>query len=327
MQMEYPDFTREDFLRWCGEARPAAERNYFACFSTLWGGRITTDPALMQIPLDDHLVHRADGLFETMRVDDGAMYRWPAHFARLAAGAEAVRMPLPWSEGEMAEIMSAVLRRGGKRDALMRLFVSRGGGGHTAGRRECAGPHLWILAVRRAPNFMDAHPEGGKAVTSAVPVKPGIFARVKSVGYLPNALMAEEAHLAGADFALAYDDDGFLAEMQTENCGIVDAAGVLRVPREEHVLRGTTLQRVLEIAEEAVVAPGLVRGVGRSDISRREVERARELLVFGTTPVVTAAVSLDGRPVADGRPGPVARALYEAMKHDMRSPANLLRLA
>ena len=325
--MEIGDFSREDFLRWCDGPRPACEKNYYACFSTLWGNRIATDPALMQIPLDDHMVHRADGLFETMRVDDGAMYRWDAHFARLAAGAEAVRMPLPWSRADMTEIMREVLRRGGKRDALIRLFVSRGGGGHTAGRAECQGPHLWILAVRRAPNFMDAHPEGAKAVTSAVPVKPGLFARVKSVGYLPNALMAEEAKARGADFALAYDEDGFLAEMQTENCGIVSADGLLQVPREEHILRGTTMQRVLEIAEEAVVAPGLVKRVERADIPREAVETAKELLVFGTTPVVTAAVSLDGKPVGDGKPGPVARALYKAMKRDMRDPANLTRLA
>ncbi|MBQ7251960.1 MAG: aminotransferase class IV [Kiritimatiellae bacterium] len=325
--MEIGEFSREDFLRWCDAPRPAAEQNYYACFSTLWGNRIATDPALMQIPLDDHMVHRADGLFETMRVDDGAMYRWDAHFARLAAGAEAVRMPLPWSRNEMTEIIREVLRRGGKRDALIRLFVSRGGGGHTAGRAECQGPHLWILAVRRAPDFMDAHPEGAKAVTSAVPVKQGFFARVKSVGYLPNALMAEEAKAKGADFALAYDGDGFLAEMQTENCGIVSADGVLQVPREEHILRGTTMQRVLEIAEEAVVVPGLVKRVERADIPREAVETAKELLVFGTTPVVTAAVSLDGKPVGAGKPGPVARALYEAMKRDMRDPANLTRLA
>jgi branched-chain amino acid aminotransferase len=324
--MQIGEFSREDFLRWCDGPRPAAEKNYYACFSTLWGNRIATDPALMQIPLDDHMVHRADGLFETMRVDDGAMYRWDAHFTRLAAGAEAVRIPLPWGKDEMAEIMAEVLRRGGKRDALIRLFVSRGGGGHTANRSECAGPRLWILAVRRAPNFMDAHPEGAKAVTSTVPVKQGFFARVKSVGYLPNALMAEEAKAQDADFALAYDEDGFLAEMQTENCGIVSADGVLQVPREEHILRGTTMQRVLEIAEEAVVAPGLVKRVERADIPREAVENARELLVFGTTPVVTSAVSLDGHPVSDGKPGPVAHALYEAMKRDMRSPANLTRL-
>ena len=325
--MQIGAFSREDFLRWCDGPRPACEKNYYACFSTLWGNRIATDPALMQIPLDDHMVHRADGLFETMRVDDGAMYRWDAHFARLAAGAEAVRMPLPWSRSEMTEIMREVLRRGGKRDALIRLFISRGGGGHTAGRAECQGPHLWILAVRRAPNFMDAHPEGAKAVTSAVPVKPGLFARVKSVGYLPNALMAEEAKARGADFALAYDEDGFLAEMQTENCGIVSADGVLQVPKESHILRGTTMQRVLEIAEEAVVAPGVVKRVERADIPRQAVEAAKELLVFGTTPVVTAATSLDGKPIGEGKPGPVARALYEAMKRDMRDEKNLTRLA
>jgi branched-chain amino acid aminotransferase len=321
-----PRFDAEAFRAWCKNTAHPWFGRYCAMYSS-WFGGIATDPHLMLIPVDDHMVHRGDGLFETMRCDDGAVYRLDAHFDRLFAGAERVRMPIPWSRAEMTDIMRQVLAAGGKRDALIRLFVSRGPGGHTANPAECEGPQLWILAIRRGPNFMDAHPEGARVVPSGIPAKSGFFPRVKSVNYLPNALMFMEASAAGADFALGFDAEGFMAELPTENAGIVTRDGVLCVPRPEHVLRGTTMARALELAREELVPAGVLRGVEERDVARAEVDAAAELLVFGTTPIVTAGVEWDGRPVGAGRPGPVWRALHAAMRRDMRDPARLTALA
>ena len=41
-----------------------ARANYLAFYSSRLGG-ITTDPALMVVPMDDHLVHRGHAVFDT----------------------------------------------------------------------------------------------------------------------------------------------------------------------------------------------------------------------------------------------------------------------
>jgi branched-subunit amino acid aminotransferase/4-amino-4-deoxychorismate lyase len=59
------------------------------------------------------------------------------------------------------------------------------------------------------------------------------------------------------------------------------------------------------------------------DVPRVELEKAAEMLVFGTTPHVTAVTEFAGRPVGDGKPGPVWRELSRIFEEDLRNPAML----
>ena len=316
------DFGQRDFAAFCRANRPAYHAGYYAMYSSWWDG-ITTDPNLMVVPADDHMVHRGDGLFETFKCVDGAIYNLAAHLDRLEGGARTIALELPWSRADFERIVGAVLRAGGRRDALVRVFVSRGPGGHSANPYECPRPLLMVLAIRLPPPFMELHPEGAKVGVSGVPHKDGFFAQVKSVNYLPNVLMKKQAVDAGLDFMLGFDKNGHMTELPTENFGIVTAGGVLRVPKPEHILLGTTMLRVLELARRQLVPAGVLAGVEEADVPRAELEQAAEMLVFGTTPNVTAVTEFAGRPVGDGRPGPVCRELSRIFEDDLRNPEML----
>ena len=316
------DFGQRDFAAFCRANRPAYHAGYYAMYSSWWDG-ITTDPNLMVVPADDHMVHRGDGLFETFKCVDGAIYNLAAHLDRLEGGARTIALELPWSRADFERIVGAVLRAGGRRDALVRVFVSRGPGGHSANPYECPRPLLMVLAIRLPPPFMELHPEGAKVGVSGVPHKDGFFAQVKSVNYLPNVLMKKQAVDAGLDFMLGFDKNGHMTELPTENFGIVTAGGVLRVPKPEHILLGTTMLRVLELARRQLVPAGVLAGVEEADVPRAELEQAAEMLVFGTTPNVTAVTEFAGRPVGDGRPGPVWRELSRIFEDDLRNPEML----
>ena len=319
------DFSGSDFVEFCRTNRPAYHAQYYAMYSSWWDG-ITTDPNLMVVPVDDHMVHRGDGLFETCKCVDGAVYNLDAHLARLEGGAHAISLPLPWSRAEICRIAGDVLRAGGRRDALVRIFVSRGPGGHSANPYECPKPLLMILSIRLPPPFMVAHPEGAKVGVSGVPAKSGFFAQVKSVNYLPNVLMKKQAVDAGVDFMLGFDANGHMTELPTENFGIVTTGRVLRVPRPDHILPGTTMLRVMALAREKLVPSGVLAGVEEADVPRAELEKASEMLVFGTTPHVTAVTEFAGRPVNDGKPGPVWRELSRVFEEDLKNPLQLTRL-
>ena len=316
------DFGTKDFADFCRANRPAYHAGYYAMYSSWWDA-ITVDPNLMVVPVDDHMVHRGDGLFETFKCVDGAVYNLEAHLDRLEGGAKAIALDLPWSRADVRRLVGEVLRAGRRRDALVRIFASRGPGGHSANPYECPRPLLLVLAIRLPPAFMEAHPEGAKVGVSSVPNKDGFFARVKSVNYLPNVLMKKQAVDAGVDFMLGFDKNGHMTELPTENFGIVTADRVLRVPKPEHILLGTTMLRVLDLAREQLVPAGILAGVAAADVPRAEVEKAAEMLVFGTTPNVTAVTEFAGRPVGDGQPGPVWRELSRAFEADMKNPRHL----
>lgn len=316
------DFGIKDFAEFGRTNRPPYHAGYYAMYSSWWDA-ITTDPNLMIVPVDDHMVHRGDGLFETFKCVDGAVYNLGAHLARLEGGAKTIALKMPWSREDIRQIVGAVLKAGGHRDALVRIFVSRGPGGHSANPYECPKPLLMVLAIRLAAPFMETHPEGAKVGVSGVPTKAGFFAQVKSVNYLPNVLMKKQAVDAGVDFMLGFDKNGHMTELPTENFGIVTAGRVLRVPKPEHILLGTTMLRVLQLAREQLVPAGILAGAEAADVPRAELEQAAEMLVFGTTPHVTAVTEFAGRPVGDGNPGPVWRALSRAFEADLRNPAML----
>lgn len=316
------DFGTKDFATFCREHRPGYHADYYAMYSSWWNG-ITTEPNLMVVPVDDHMVHRGDGLFETFKCVDGAVYNLEAHLARLENGAKAIALQMPWSRGDIRRIIGEVLKAGGRRDALIRIFVSRGPGGHSANPYECPEPLLMVLAIRLPPPFMASHPDGARVGVSAVPNKEGMFAQVKSVNYLPNVLMKKQAVDAGVDFMLGFDKDGHMTELPTENFGIVTTERVLKVPRPDHILAGTTMGRVLALARDHLVPAGVLAGVEEADVPRAELETAAEMLVFGTSPHVTAVTEFAGRPVGDGKPGPVWRELSRLFEADLKNPAML----
>lgn len=316
------DFGTKDFATFCREHRPGYHADYYAMYSSWWNG-ITTEPNLMVVPVDDHMVHRGDGLFETFKCVDGAVYNLEAHLARLENGAKAIALQMPWSRGDIRRIIGEVLKAGGRRDALIRIFVSRGPGGHSANPYECPEPLLMVLAIRLPPPFMASHPDGARVGLSAVPNKEGMFAQVKSVNYLPNVLMKKQAVDAGVDFMLGFDKDGHMTELPTENFGIVTTERVLKVPRPDHILAGTTMGRVLALARDHLVPAGVLAGVEEADVPRAELETAAEMLVFGTSPHVTAVTEFAGRPVGDGKPGPVWRELSRLFEADLKNPAML----
>lgn len=133
---------------------------------------------------------------------------------------------------------------------------------------------------------------------------------------MPNVLMAKEAVDSEVDFVAAYDENGNLAEGATENIGIVTSGGELLFPKAGHILRGTTMIRVAELAGK-LIQKGLLKKVEFRNISRRQVKSAKEILIVGTTPNVAFVKEYDGKKVGGGKAGPVFTALHKFLLDDI----------
>jgi branched-chain amino acid aminotransferase len=278
---------------------------------------ITTDPQVMTVPVDDHLVHRGDGVFESFKCVEGSIYNLSAHLERLAYSAEAIGLDIPYTRSRLVQIIVETIRAGGQRDALIRLLLSRGVGTMGINPAACSGEQLYVVVYPlNASGGVGAFSAGVHVVTSAIPPKPGFFARVKSCNYLPNVLMKKEALEADAAFSVSIDEQGCLGEGATENFGIVSADQRLLMPPPERVLAGTTAKRAMEAAE-VLVDEGLLAAAVYEPIPMEEVRRAKEMHVYGTTPNITPVITLDGAPVGDGKAGHIAQRLYEMMRVEM----------
>lgn len=310
-----PRLGAEDLLKRTERPPAPFQRAYHAMYSSVFGG-IVTEPRLMLVPVDDHLVHRGDGVFETFKCVGGGLYNMPAHLDRLRHSAQGVSLAVPWTREELSHVVVETVRAGGQRDCLVRILVSRGPGSLGISPYDCPEPALYVVVSQYKRPFMEEHPAGARVRSSRIPVKPRPFANIKSVNYLFNVLMKKEAVDAGVDFVVAFDTAGHLAEGPTENAGIVTRDGRLRVPRPDNILAGTTMLRVMALAE-TLVRSGELAAVEQADIPRDAVERAAEMLIFGTTPNVTAVVEFDGKPVGGGKPGPVFAKLARLLEDDI----------
>ena len=313
--MTVPVFSLQDMAARFENLRRPWHENYKAMYSTVLGG-IVTDPVLMAIPVDDHMVHRSDGVFDVFKCLGGRAYCQRQHLERLRQSAAALDLALPAEFEDIDEIIKATFQAGGYDNVYIRIMVSRGPGGFSTDPFECPASHLYVIAVRFKPVADEHYQKGVDIVTAPVPVKPPPYAGIKSVDYLTNVMVKKTALEAGVPFAVTWDEKGFLAEGSTENIILVSPDGELLAPEFDRVLKGITVTRALILAEQ-LVSEGLIKKVRNADIPRDLAARASEVMLCGTTMDVLPVTKWDGRPVGEGRPGPVAKRLLELMRGEM----------
>ena len=315
-------FLPEDWSKWSAKLRRPYQAGYFAMYSSLYDG-VVTDPLLMTLPLDDHMVHRGDGIFEAFKAVEGSIYNLKGHLERLANSARGLSLTVAWSFEEIERIVVETVKVGGRPDCMIRVFVSRGPGGFGVNPYECPASQLYVMVTALGTPFMQLHPEGARLKTSVVPAKTAEMANIKNCNYAPNVLMKKEAVDAKVDFTIGFDENGYLTEGSTENLGIVTRDGRLLFPHLDRILTGTTMLRAMELAK-ALIGKGILKSVAFADITHADMLAAAEVVVAGTTINIASAVELDGKPIADGKPGPVAAALDELLRRDMRENQGLL---
>jgi branched-chain amino acid aminotransferase len=304
-----------EWLARLSQARGGLSSTLYAMYSGLTGG-ITTDPALMMIPADDHLPQRGDGVFESLKCLNGQLYNADAHLARLELSCKGIGMEPPCPRAGLIQIVCDTIRAGGKRDCLIRVLVSRGTENMGIDPALCKGPVLYVVVYQYKARVENGRLKPARAGLSKVPIKPPHLATIKTCNYLPNVLMKLEANQRGLDFVISVDSNGNLGEGATENVGILTPDNELLMPMPDYVLSGTTARRALELAK-TLVAGGALKAAEYRDISPAQAAQAKEIFIFGTTTDVTSVIEWEGAPVGGGTPGPVAGKLLALLRSDM----------
>ena len=266
-------------------------------------GRLTHRNDAAVSPFDS-VVQGGDAVWEGLRLYHGRIFRLDEHLARLRRSAQALAFTqIPADEEIIAEIRRTLAANRMTDNVHIRLTLTRGVK-VTSGmdpRLNQSGPTLIVLPEHKPPVYDDS---GITLITSSVrrPTPDTLDPKIHHNNLLPSILAKVEANVAGADDAVMLDHRGFVAETNATNIFLV-AAGQLGTPSTAACPEGITRQTVVDLAAQA----GIETVVG--DFSLTQLYTADELFVTGTMGGLTPVLSLDGRRVGTGHPGPVTTKL------------------
>jgi 4-amino-4-deoxychorismate lyase len=316
-----PTLTLDEVIARLRALRTRQPVKYWAFYSSQLGG-IVTDPALMVVPFDDHMVHRGHGIFDTAAIEAGKIYDLEAHLDRFIRSAHNSKLKLP-ARDEMRDIIVRTAAASGTREGSIRYWASAGPGSLGLAPAAGAEPGFFVMISAGLGYPESWYTQGLRVMTTTYPIKPPLYAVTKSVNYLPNVLMQMEAQERGVDNGVFIDEAGNVGESSNMNVAFVTVDGTLQHPKFDHILSGCTSLRLLELATR-LQTTGVIKSIQVCDIPVAEARAAREMLLIGSSVKVAPIVEWDKKPIGDGKPGPIARALRELLQDDMRSATDRL---
>ena len=257
-------------------------------------------------PLDRGFLF-ADGIYEVAAVIDGKLVDSASHLARLRRSADALGIPVPLTDADIEAVQKDLIARNALNEGMIYLQLTRGAD-VTRDFLPSATlqPTLFLFAQDKP--FLNV-----PAVTTgiAVATMPDLrWARrdIKSVGLLAQAMAKQAAVAAGAQEAWMVED-GFVTEGASSTAFIVTDEGIVTRPYSHAVLAGCTGTALTALAQESGLA------VIRRPFTVAEALAAKEAFITSASTLCQSVVRIDGQPIGDGKPGPVAmrlRALYIA---------------
>jgi len=254
-----------------------------------------------RVPVLDRGFIFGDGVYELVPVYSRVPFRLDEHLARLERSLEAARIRNPHSRAEWRDIVLGLVAKQPFEDQGVYFQVTRG-----VAKRDHAFPKDAVPTV-----FMMSNPlstptpeavERGVSAVSAIDDR-WLHCDIKSISLIGNVLLRQISADAGGAETILFRN-GKLSEASASNVFAVKG-GVILSPAKSHlILPGITYDVVVEIATAAKLP------LEFRDLTQAEVRAADELWVTSSSKEVLAIVTLDGKPVGDGKPGPVFRQMH-----------------
>jgi D-alanine transaminase len=270
------------------------------------------------VHIEDRGYQYADAVYEVCEVSDGCLVDERRHLDRLERSLAELRIRAPMSRAALTAVLHQTVARNRVRDGFVYLQISRG----VARRDHFLPPPTLrpaVVVTARASDKAAAERTAQKGI-AVVTVPDNRWGRpdIKTVQLLPNSLAKQAAREAGASEAWFVDASGHVTEGGSTNAWIVTHDGRLVTRQADHsILRGVTRTGVMDLVKRRNLR------VEERPFTVEEARQAAEAFVTSASNPVTPVVRIDGHPVADGRPGPVALALRAAFHEvtEMSRPA------
>ncbi len=254
-----------------------------------------------RVPVLDRGFIFGDGVYELVPVYSRVPFRLDEHLARLERSLAAVRIRNPYGRAEWRDIILQLVAKQPFEDQGVYFQVTRG-----VARRDHAFPKDAAPTVFLMSNPLVTPPaelvERGAAAVTAVDDR-WLHCDIKSISLIGNCLLRQVSADAGAVETILLRA-GKLTEASASNVFVVERGVILSPPKSHLILPGITYDVIAELARGAGL-PFEIREVGEA-----ELRGADEIWVTSSSKEVLAIVTLDGKRVGDGKPGPVFRQMH-----------------
>ena len=251
-----------------------------------------------------------DGVYEVIPVYAGRPFRLIQHLQRLQRSLDGVRMQNPYSDDKWSDIIAQLVTENGQGDQAVYLQVTRGVAPRDHVFPEGVEPTAFVMSNPIKPLPESYKSDGIKAIT----VEDIRWSQcdIKAITLLPNSLLRQKAQDVGAQEALLIRN-GFMTEGSASNSYAVLDGILCTAPKDEKVLPGITRDLVLELADKAGI------NYREQAVTDADLHRAEEIWISSSTREVLPVTTLDDKPVATGKPGPIWQqidALYQRYKQE-----------
>ncbi len=270
-----------------------------------------------KVPVLDRGFIFGDGIYELIPVYSRRPFRLAEHLRRLQHSLDGIRLANPHSDEAWGKLIHELIERNKGEDQYLYLQVTRG-----VAKRDHAFPRtptiptVFMMSNPLLPPPAELLATGICAVSTAD--NRWLRCDIKAISLLPNVLLRQAAIDAGCAETILIRDNEFMTEGAASNIFVVKNGVLLAPPKDNLMLPGITYDVVLEIAAANRI-PCEVRKVLAT-----EVFGADELLLTSSTREVQPITRLDGKPVGDGKPGPMftrLHKLYQDFKHEVMRKA------
>lgn len=255
----------------------------------------------------------ADAVYEVTSVLEGRLIDFAGHLARLHRSLGELEMPAPVTDEELETIHRELVARNGVVEGIVYMQVTRGAADRDFAFPPDPRPALVAFTQKKALLSAPAAQSGIRVIS----VQDVRWQRrdIKTTQLLGPSMSKMAAKKAGVDDAW-FVEEGFVTEGTSNNAWIVTEGGTIVTRNLSHaVLHGITRAAVLACAEAAQMR------VEERPFTVAEAQAAAEAFVTSASSFVTAVVEIDGSPVGDGTPGPIARRLREIYIAESRARA------
>lgn len=257
------------------------------------------------VSVDDRGYVFSDGIYEVAAVQNGIILDWELHLKRLHRSLGAVKIAAPCSDAALRNIIHQVMAHNGMENGYFYIQVTRGVAPRAhAFPKKPVRPSLMVSVLSMKPPTAKEYKEGVAVITRTD--LRWLRRDIKSISLLPNIMAKQEAVEHKVKEAWLVMPDGNISEGSSTNAFIVTQEGVIRThPADNSILGGITRDVLLMLARKDGI------NIDETPFTCDDVARAAEAFLSSTTAGALPVVTIDGKKIGSGTPGPVTKRLIE----------------
>jgi branched-chain amino acid aminotransferase len=231
------------------------------------------------------------GVFSTIRIEDGVMFAWERHFARMQRDAARMLVPFPIDAKWLEERLYRLITANHAANATLRVLIVRNRGGMWEG--PAAEERAFETVAFTAPlnNWGETVKLG---IVPQARHAASEFAGTKYISWSENLARYERAHQQGFDEVVLLNERNEVAECTSANIFIVEGDRVFTPPLSSGCLPGITRALLLE----EIKVPGIT--ILEKVILKADLESADEVFITSTTRDLMSVASIEGLSIRQG---------------------------